>query len=163
MQYLKAFTFLELLIVVAIMITASGLVLATYNKANRTLTIEKDTQKITDVLGLARAKAASGDTSMCTAGPLVTPMVDYFSVSRVNPTTYLLSAVCPTGIPLSISYNTSESISLSNPFAIDFYKLSSGASQACFELTNGSECRYIQVSNQGSIEGGVTACGGSCP
>ncbi len=163
MHYSRAFTFLELIIVIAIMTIVAGMGLATYNNSTRSLNIEKETQKISDILSLARSKAAAGDTGMCTSGPLVTPMVDFFSVSRVDPTTYLLSPICPTGTPMPKSYNTSGGVSLPNPFVVNFYKLSVGASQACFELTNGSECRYIQVGVQGSIEDGVTNCGGSCP
>jgi len=59
----KAFTFIELLIVVTIMIIFSVLLLASYNNFTERKRLEAEGKKIVDVLELAKKKSISRDLS----------------------------------------------------------------------------------------------------
>lgn len=67
----RAFTLIEIIVVVAITLILTGISLAYYNQYSEQKKLETEAEKFVDVLNLARNKAISGEENPCSvyAGP----------------------------------------------------------------------------------------------
>ena len=162
-SFVKAFTLIEIIIVVAIMILFAGLSIGYYNDFTQQKKLDEETSKMIDVLELAKKKTSSGDSSMCTADPQSSARVVDYSVIVNSATTYQLSPNCSVGTPNPINYTTNSNIIFPTVFpvptsSVQFKTLSAGTTPYCFILKNSSsnKCRYINV------EAGGVICEGSC-
>lgn len=151
MKSTASFTFIELIIIVAVVILFFGFSLGYYTKYGEQKKLEGDSRNFVEMLELAKKKIASGDkpNSDCLLSS-VTVMYDS-STSE-----YSMSAQCPTDVSLVPAQKLSGS-------AINF--LSSGSvvfkpfgaqtiySSACILLKNASTntCRQITLEASGVV------------
>lgn len=156
----SSFTLIELLVVVSIVTFFSGLAFASFKNFGQKKNVEKESQKIVDVLSLAKTKTATGDASQCSGTP---SSVDYYFVHYFNSTNYQLIPSCLVGTPVINTYSLSSNVTISSFSDIKFAKLNGPVTAVCFKVTKGNDCRYVQVTSQGIINEGFTVCDGSCP
>ncbi len=168
-QLKKAYTLIELLITISIIIIFSGISIAYYNNFTEEKKLENETQKLVDVLDLAKKKAAGAeDSSLCpnSGGPFGSQYG--YTGYRVNifSNSYSLSRCCTTAtsnscaqpqlintynnIPSNITFTSSQS-------NIQFKQLTSVINSSTLititvRNTNLNKCRQITISPSGVIE-----------
>lgn len=166
----KGFTFIELLIVTAIIVSLSGLSLATYHRFTSEKQLETAAENLVDILELAKKKISSGDLFLsCSDLP------GY----QVNVTTnsYSLYFCCKSGTTLCPTptraliqkYQFPNGITasiISGETNIYFKPLNAGASTSCLSINHSSinQCRFVNVKANGIInQGTCSSCPCTCP
>jgi Tfp pilus assembly major pilin PilA len=158
-SFVKAFTLIEIIIVVAIMILFAGLSIGYYNDFTQQKKLISATTKIVDVLELVKKKTLSGDSSQCTFTPQSSARVEDYSFIVNSSSTYKLSPKCTIGNPNEVSYITDSNIVFPTPtVAFEFKPFTASTATNCFLIKNlvSNKCQYIRVENSGTV------CNGSC-
>lgn len=153
----NSFTLIELLIVVTIILLLSGLSLAYYNQFNEQKKLEKETEKLVDVLELAKKKATSADI-----GGYSCPVFSGYQVA-VGASSYSLrlccSADCTTNYSIqTYDFPTNISSTVNN---IQFKPLATGVVTAASIKIRSSainKCQQISVSLAGVIATTSVSC-----
>jgi len=163
----KAFTLIELIVVIATISILMGQAIASYTNYSQTVRLEMATKKFTDSLYLARKKARAADASQCSTGETVS----LYEVTKTNQTDYEIFPLC---LP-SLIKGTSIKKSLDNGVVfktfpstplIEFKTVvgSSLSSSVCIILDLNNSCRYVSVSTRGIITNGkLNNCSDPCP
>jgi len=113
----RAFTFIELLVSVSIIILFSGIVLAYYNRQSAEKILSGDADALVDVLELAKKKATSGDVG----NQLNCDFKGYNLTFAAS--TYSLNLLCASAVPIS-NYSLSKTVTFSPlPVKITFLPL----------------------------------------
>lgn len=166
-KFKSAFTLLELIIVISIILLFGGLTLAYYNNFTEDQKLTSTASKFVDVLELAKKKAGSADTSMCASVAGITPAVEKYTVSENSNTSYRLAPNCTATSPTNQDYQTESGVIFQSfPNPIDFKPLTGGATSTCIVIKNNSnaKCRYVKVETSGAICDDVCTCGSCvCP
>ena len=168
----KAFTLIELIIIVAIISLLTGGTVAVYTNYSRAVKLETATDNFIDSLYLARKKARAADTSQCPPGENV---YAYGVEKSSNNTDYQIIPRCSSGTPIPISKTLDNGVEFKSftvlpapPLEFNIltaFSLSSPS--ACIILgfpNNDKDCRYVEVSAEGVISSGkLSKCSDSCP
>lgn len=140
-----AFTLIELLIVVVVILTITGLGLAAYNNFNQTQLLKQTAEDIKSTLRDAQNRALSGEKDnlvppVCGTGSSSKPLNHWrFSITGNN--TYTISGLCGGTTFSTKSYTTPTNITLSPTGNVDFKPLGQGVTQGfipVITLTNTS-------------------------
>ena len=136
----RAFTLLELLVSIAVILLFSALTLAYYNRQTAAKKLVEDADNLVDVLELAKKKAISGDI-----GSEESCDFKGYSVT-FSGTTYTLKLMCTAAIPIQ-SYTLTERVSfLSVPAAINFLPLTgSNNTSQTITLSESSNSKTMTV------------------
>lgn len=161
---IRSFTLIEVIVVFTIIVLLTGLSLATYNNFTQQKNLERELNRLIDVLSLAKAKAQASDINFECDG--VNPD-DEFGGYRVEVSfaDYNLKQLCrdsSTKIltnpgPEITSYNFPSNVNKSSGDQnTDFYPLSGGASISTITIRNSTikKCITISITNTGIIEAG---------
>ncbi len=152
----KAFTLIELIIVVSIITIILGISLAKYNDFTEKKKLDQDADKLVDVLETARKKAMAGDLSGKTCPDFQGYRVDVSASSSV------LNLCCKRGCTTSFQLSTytlqgTNSVTLPNK-NIWFVPLTGqqlgGAGDQIINIKNKiiKKCMDINISQEGVIE-----------
>ena len=164
----SSFTIVEILVVIGIIVLLTGLSLASYNRLIQEKNLEKEINRLIDVLSLAKSKAQSGDvnTDCSTIFPLDTLEFGGYRV-EINTANYSFRQSCRDintkvlsafgsiiqsyDFPLVVSNTSALS-------TVDFYPLSGGATNTTLTIKNSSinECLDLTISETGVITAGDT-------
>lgn len=168
----KAFTIIEIIVTISLVLILAVVAIPTYNTYDKQLKLKKETMDIFEVLKLAKKKAMSSDFSnpAVTPDPITGYTCDNFSGYRVsfNSGSYSLLIGCAGAYQQIQSYNISSpntSIITATPFNIDFPPLgintNIGVPTIRLKNTMISQCEDISLSQSGVIEVNQTLV--SCP
>lgn len=164
----KAFSLIEILIVVAVMGIMTGTGITYYNSFTQSKQLELESKKMADVLDLAKKKASAGD--MFTACASGTALMSYQVV--ITGTTYDLQQCCGANnsctTPTTVNSYTIQSSAItivSTAGNVAFKTLSQGAiigagNPIKFKSSSGS-CIDVTISNLGLVDVGssyTTGC-----
>lgn len=149
----RAFTMIELLVVVTILMVFFGLSIAYYGSFNEQKKLERDTNKLIDVLSLAQKKAGVGDLGTNNCLNFSGYTVSFTSGS------YMMTLSCSPSCSetgCSNTFNLQPGISLSSTAgSVTFKKLSTGIDlpEIALTVTNTStnRCKKITISGTGLI------------
>lgn len=126
----RAFTFIELLVSVSVIILFSSMVLAYYNQQTAYKRLDQDTDKLIDVLELAKKKAIAGDVGTRTD----CNFYGYTVTFAVSNTAYTLWISCKdgTGTPQYYSlktYQLTNAVEFTSTSMITFLSLTGSNNQ----------------------------------
>lgn len=160
MKYFRSgFTLIEILVVISIVVIMSAVTLASYNSFTDSRKLDVDTQKLMDVLELARQKADAGDSSIgtSTCGNLNSTEV------RITTTGYTMYVHCMLG-DLTQPYYFDSAITLPMASENIVFPILHGTpvttpSQS-FILENNTTltCQLITVTSGGTISNQSVTC-----
>jgi prepilin-type N-terminal cleavage/methylation domain-containing protein len=164
MQLKKAFTIIELLIVIAIIAIISSSAFASYNTLTKQQKLTNSIKLIRDILETARRRAVSGDgNDICSA--LTPPMntVDGFEISIPNsgllPSQASLNVLCSESgasqtVPIA-TYPIDSVVKVNGtPITVDFQTLTgqeSGSTKVVVQ-TNADNVKCVTISTLGVME-----------
>ncbi len=170
------FTMIELLVIVSFIVMFSGYSISYYHQFTEGKKLENASKKISTILDLVRVKSTSGDSSMCTGGSGVTPMLNYYSFEVVDSTSYRMRPYCAEGTPKPVTYSTERNIEFPTrpppaaPFAVvTFFPVTGGSSCSYVYIKNTSlnKCRFVKTSTTGLVQedacGSCATCPTGCP
>lgn len=161
--YSSGFTLIEILVVLTIVILLTGVSIAAFSNYNQESQLNKEAQKLVDVLNLTRGKAQTSDINFACSGS------DEFGGYRVNlmdiDYDYAFRQCCrDTDTKIMVcadsilqTYKLPGNIRLTaNSDAVDFYPLSEGAKPATITLENSpiNKCLDVSVLDTGVISVG---------
>lgn len=164
MKSTHGFTFIELIVVVAVIIVSTGISMGSYNNFSQRQQLVTDAQKMVDVLDLARKKSIASDTATFTCADFQGYLVS------VNASNYSLNLCCGNScspnIPIN-SYGFNQSIDVTTTQNIQFQKLSGNSTSAVTStvtVRNQSinTCIPITITSIGSIQQANPCTCGSC-
>lgn len=147
------FTFIELIIVVAVIIVSTGISMASYNSFNQRQQLTTDAEKMIDVLNLARKKSIVSDTSRYTCAAF-----NGYEVS-VTSSGYDLNLCCGASCSPKVAVDTytfQQSIDVLSSQNVQFQPLngnSASTSNTTVTLRNQStnNCVPIVISSSGNV------------
>lgn len=155
----SGFTLIELLIVITIIIIFAGVSLAYYNNFIEEKKLETETQKLVDILELAKKKAAAADIGNYRCNPFFGYRVS------ITPSSYRLILCCALNCDTNYSiqnYNLEPNITISTGVGpVQFKPLSAGViSSTTIKLKNLSinKCQQIIINSAGVIESTTVGC-----
>lgn len=155
------FTLIEIIVIIGVISILMNIGLAYYNKFNEQKKLQSDTQKLYDILHLARAKTISGDQMNITCTSF-----SGYQVEIVSSSSYKLvlccSDACSGADQTEIqTYSLQSSITLDPaPATIKFKKLTGEVvTSTDIEISNSviSECMKLSVKQSGLVEL-ITSC-----
>jgi len=143
----KGATLVELIVMIAAISLFFGIGSRAYTNFNTSKKLEGETKRLVEFLEVAKKRIMSGDKSSISSSCTVSS----YSVV-ISPSSYLLSAQCPTDIQVGSTYELSDNYSLS-PVTVKFELFGLGSNAACTILTDNNEtiCRTISVDTAGTI------------
>ncbi len=147
---LHAFTLIEILIIISIVVLLIGLSLATYNNFTQEKNLDKEVNRLVDILSLARTKAQVSEVNP--ACPVGEEFVG-FGV-EVNASNYSLKQNCSVTVTNIQTYSFPANIrKISGMSQVNFYPLSAGATNGTINIQNNTiiKCLQITVSSTGVI------------
>lgn len=165
----RGFTFLELLIVIAIMVLFSTLSVGGYTALNENKKIDADTNQLLGALELAKKKARAGDKSSLVQGGVdySTCDLDAYKITINSSTTYSLVAsmcantggTCPIGVGCSdvsiVPYSVASSMSLAPSSGSVIFGTGglavSGLSTITVTNAKNNRLKTITISESGSV------------
>jgi len=160
----KAFTLIELLIVISVILLFSGLSLAAYNDFNEAKKLEAETKKFVEVLELAKKKIMSGDK------PSTCSLLQSYKVSYGG-SVYQLFAQCSSDIQIGSNFNLPTNIIfissdeiIFKPFGLGTYLGVDGSGNefltksVIIKNNNNSQCRQVTVEASGNINEQKKGC-----
>ena len=149
---LRSFSLIEILVVLTIVILLTGVSIAAFSNYNQESQLNKEVQRLVDVLNLARGKAQTSDINFACSGS------DEFGGYRVALLgmgyDFAFSQCCRDTSSKDITncasfiqtYKLPENIRLTaNSDSVDFYPLSEGAKPATITLENSSVNKCLDV------------------
>ncbi len=168
----RGFTFIELLVTVAIMITVLGGGLVGYIQFNEKQTVLEAAKRTQSLFRAARSKAQARDTPVGCAVPDSTALYGFqVSAESTAPgSTVELSAWCGSSqgtatahSPATDSFQLPSGVSVESEFAVVYYTLHGGTNLGSDEeivVSNGSQTYRFSVTPGGEITDG---CWGASP
>jgi len=166
----KAFTLIELVVIMAIISLLMGVTIAIYTDYSQTVKLDAATKNFVDSLYLARKKARAADVSRCDTGiGGEQGSVSSYQVEKVDSIEYQIIPVCSVGTPLPIVRRLDNGVIFKSfPNPVEFKILTSfspTAPSVCIILSlNDKRCRYAHATADGVISSGKLAnCSLSCP
>lgn len=164
----KGFTLIEIIISISIITLLSGMAIVQYDNLSEQKKLDYETKRFVDALELAKVKANSSDSSLC-SGAAITPEVQGYAVN-LTVTNYQLMPHCIVGTPQPVNYQIDPKVQIvvtPVPTQINFFPNSSGATTSCVnvKIRTSSKCNYIKVEQSGLISNDICAsgCPCSCP
>ena len=161
----NAFSLVEILVVVSIILLLTGFSVANYNNFNQENLLKKEVNKFIDVLSLVKTKAVTADINFdCKVEFSIDEEFAGYQVG-VNTSGYdfkqccrdvATKAISNCGLPIQ-SYNFPANISeIFGTTSVIFYPLPSGASIATITIKNSSinKCIDISITANGVITAG---------
>jgi len=160
----KGFTLVELLVVVAIMLSLTGLSLAWYSNFSEDKGLDKQVQDFIQTLEMAKNKAYAGDSSVCGNPGGITPHLESYSVA-VNSSKIEANPIC-IGTPTNYIYPIQTHIVFLTPtMEVSFGLFGKPISNqnVCIPLQNitSNKCKYVNINESGLITSG--ACSSCSP
>jgi type II secretory pathway pseudopilin PulG len=154
----KSFTLIEILVVSMIIVVLSGTSLALFSTYKDDRVLNSQVDVFSRVLELAKNKATSGDTSLCSNSS--TAHVNGYSVS-VNPSNITLIPGCDT-VPTPLIYPIPTSITYPTPtFSLQFDSQNYQGSTRKFPIkaNDTGKCKFVQIDETGLVtSGNFTPC-----
>jgi prepilin-type N-terminal cleavage/methylation domain-containing protein len=161
----KGFTLIELIIVIAILVTLTGFVTANYVQYSEERKLEDAMVNLKSILSLARSKAAAGDIGSYACGNFQGYQVSYDSGTNAY-TTYICCGATPGATNCSTKFTTATYPLKTNvtirsaPFTVVFLPFARGTygnTEVGIEFRNSfiKQCNYIKISPIGVINLGT--------
>lgn len=153
----RSFTLIEILIVVSITIVVSGFSLVMMSSYKDERLLNEQVSQFSQVLELAKSKAAAGDTSLCSDS--ITPYVNGYSVV-VNPTAIQLIPGCNT-VPTPLVYPIKNKIIFVTPsFAVQFNAQKYQGNSLVIPIKNTvtNKCKSVVLDETGLITNSDSIC-----
>ncbi|OGK52069.1 hypothetical protein A2966_03700 [Candidatus Roizmanbacteria bacterium RIFCSPLOWO2_01_FULL_41_22] len=154
----KAFTFIELIIVITVTTLLSGIALVNYQRIGGQEKLQKDAKQFERILFLAKEKASAAETLQCdSTDPGIGELIG-FKVDLTSNDYYLIE-VCQNQEFIISAQHFSPSISAINNTSVTFRKSDMGITSNVIVsfgirsiLINNNNCRSYDVSPSGAID-----------
>lgn len=149
----KAFTLIELIIVIGIISIFAGLSLAYYNNQNDISKLKSEAQKFVDVFDLTRKKAMTSEkTDNCT-------LVNYSIIITANSYTVSKNQTGDSCISISQNYPINPYTIIAGMGTIDIQPLYGTLStDSTITIRNQNKCIDINITSSGSNVAAPTTC-----
>jgi prepilin-type N-terminal cleavage/methylation domain-containing protein len=166
----KGFSLIEILVVITIISILSGLGLASYNDDQARRSLQQETEKLADILALARKKTQANDIQNYDC-----PNFNGYKVYITEPGYRFalccdgINGGCDCGDPVTTrkiqdTLFSNGALAIVQPVSIKFNPLTSSATlspaNGIITLKKGSKCQSVTISPSGTIDTGVVI---TCP
>ena len=153
---IKAFTLIEVLIVLGVVSIVSGLIFASYNYFSSKKQLESEVKKFVSVLELAREKARAEDVSQC-INPTESTGIKRYEITIEDETHFSVKAICTDIQGKSLSYELQKSVFVQGVNKTIGFAVNSGTNSTgcfCFLLKAKSAdftSKFICIDDYGNI------------